>query len=161
MFEKYSISRDFLYSLILSIVVIIPSLFNINFLNFDTSNIINSMLDLSAVLFGFILTIITILFMFDPTNNPIFKKLQQDGLFNQIFKRFFDSLIVTGITVVFFLISSFYFKDTAFTLFNIIFYSSYILNVFIIIFIITLILRIYRCLFLLEKMYRVINSKIK
>ena len=151
MLKKYSISRDFLYSLIVVIVMIlISTLTSYNILNFNTSDVVKSMFTLSSVLFGFILTIITMLFMFDPTHNPIFKKLQKDGLFNQIFKRFFDSLIVTAVALVIFLIINIYFSSPK---------NSFILNSIIVFFILSIALRIFRCLYLLEKIYKALTFR--
>ena len=153
MLQKYSISKDFLYSFgIIVIIVLFSQYTKYNILQFNTKDAVNSMLNLSGVLFGFILTIITILFMFDPSNNPIFKKLQKDGLFNQIFKRFFDGLIVTGIALVFFLILSIYFINVELTFWNITVKSSLIFNSLILFITTTLGLRIYKCLSLLEMM---------
>ena len=160
MFQKYSTSRDFLYSFIITIILISVSYFSkINFINFDTSNILDSSLTLSGVLFGFILTIITMLFMFDPSKNPIFEKLQKDGLFNQIFKRFFDTLLVTGISLFIFLVFTMYFTESEFTIFKIKMLYSYIINPIIIFLMSIIIFRLYRCLNLLKQIYKVITHK--
>src|SRR3989344_4527696 len=95
MFEKYSNSKDSLYSFIFVIVIlIIGKLIDFNFLNFNTEIISNSLLQLFGVFFVFILTIITIMFMFDYKKSPILRKLDDDKLFDQIFKRFLDTLII-------------------------------------------------------------------
>ena len=152
MFEKYSISRDLLYSIILTLILSLISIFSkINFIGFDTKNSLNSLVSLTGILFGFILTIIVMLFMFDPKDNPIFKKLQTDGLFNQIFKRFFDSLILIGVSVSIFLILNIYFIKINLPIFDFIISSSQIINPLIIVFMVTIIIRLYRCLSLLKK----------
>jgi len=159
MFNKYSISRDCLYTSLVIIILSLVSLFTkLNFLNFKTSEILTSMLSLFSVLFGFILTIIIMLFMFDPTKNPIFKRLQKDNLFNQIFKRFFDSLIIIAISVIFFILTNIYYFKIDLSFWIIPFNSSLLMNGFILFFIILIGLRIYRCLFLLKQIYQVICS---
>lgn len=162
MFKKCSISRDCLYAIIMIVILSLISLFTkLDFFNFDTSEILTSMLSLLAVLFGFILTIIIMLFMFDSTKNPIFKKLQKDNLFNQIFKRFFDSLIIIAISVVFFLTTNIYYSKIILSFWKITFSSSLVINIIIMFFIISIGLRLYRCLFLLKQIYQVICSNTK
>ena len=108
-FQKYSNSRDLLYSFIIVIILIliIPKHFIINF---DAQKTSDSLLQFFGVLFVFILTIITIMFMFDYTKSPILKKLEDDDLFNQMFKRLFDTLIIISVAVIYFLILMMYFR---------------------------------------------------
>lgn len=159
MFEKYSNSRDFLYSLIFIIFI---SFFG--FLDFNTDKISSSLLQLFGVFFVFILTIITIMFMFDYKKSPILRKLDNDDLFNQIFKRFFDSLIVVSISLVFFLLISIYFENIgqiSFNLWKFLIEIKVIVN-FVILTILSLsFLRLVRCLNLLHLIYKSIIYKEK
>ena len=162
MLKKYSISRDLLYATLVTIIfLILAKILSFEIINFKTEDVSEMLLNLSSVLFGFILTILTILFAFDPSSNEIFKKLQNDKLYPQIFKRFFDSLIVSGVMTLFFLILSIYFKEgvieSTYNIFNhpiiIIITYSQIANFIIILFLSLLFLRIYRSLNLLSLLY--------
>lgn len=165
MFNKYSNSRDLLCSFIFVIIICILGFFiNFNFLDFDAYSLSLALLQLFGVLFVFILTIITIMFMFDYKKSPIFRKLENDNLFNQIFKRFFDSLIVISFALVFFLLISIYFSnfsEIAFNILKIDFKLEVIIN-FITLTIISLsFLRLSRCLNILHLIYKSIIYKEK
>lgn len=165
MFEKYSNSRDFLYSLIFVIVIsFFGFLINFRFLDFDTNSLSYSLLQVFGVFFVFILTIITIMFMFDYKKSPIFRKLENDNLFNQIFKRFFDSLIVISFSLVFFLIVSIYFDNLSIIqikIWKIVFDIEGIINFIILTLISLSFIRLSRCLKLLHLIYKSINYKEK
>src|SRR3989344_8858636 len=105
MFEKYSTERDLVYSVVFIIILfsIIEFILGINMFIFDTKMAAATLVSLFSVLFGFILTCITILFMFNPSKSSIFGKLQKDGLYGQIFKRLFDSIAVVFIALFYFL----------------------------------------------------------
>ncbi len=156
MFKKYSIELDLAYSIISIIVIFIFFLiiFEKNLLIFDTKEISGNLINLFGVLFGFFLTVITILFMFDTSKNSIFRRLQNDKLIGQIFKRFFDSLIVTFLAVIYFLILSIYFENNNFILFKISLSYSQIFNFLMIIFLILTFIRTYRCLNLMNLIYK-------
>lgn len=163
MFEKYSNSRDFMYSLVfVTVIVIFGFLVKFKFLEFDTNLLSYSLLQVFGVFFVFILTIITIMFMFDYKKSPIFRKLEDDNLFNQIFKRFFDSLIVISFSLVFFLIISIYFNNLSiitFQIWKIIFNLEVIINFIILTLISLSFIRLSRCLNLLHLIYKSINYK--
>jgi len=160
MFKKYSNSRDCLYSIIILSILFLFSLFvkNLSIFSFNTQNVANMLANIFAGLFVFMLTIITIMFMFDYKQSPIFRKLENDNLYKQIFKRFFDSLIVIVIALVYFLLLSIYFSnDVSFGLTSISGLSislSIFLNFVISVFLILSSLRIYRCLNLLKLIYQ-------
>jgi len=161
MFEKYSNSRDLLYSVVIIVILFLFNFLGFNILVFNTQIVSNSLLQLFGVFFVFILTIITIMFMFDYTKSPILKRLKDVDLFNQIFKRYFDTLIVISISFVYFLIMSIYFKDNdiIFNLWNIILSLTYIINFITLVIISLALIRIYRCLNLLNLVYKSVISK--
>ena len=165
MFEKYSNSRDLMYSIIFVIVItFFGFLIKFKFLEFNTNSLSYSLLQVFGVFFVFILTIITIMFMFDYKKSPIFRKLENDNLFNQIFKRFFDSLIVISFSLVFFLIISIYFDNLSiitFQIWKIIFNLEVIINFIILTLISLSSIRLSRCLKLLHLIYKSINYKEK
>jgi hypothetical protein len=97
--------------------------------------------------------------MFNPLDNSIFKKLQKDNIFNQIFKRFFDSLIVVFVITIIFLILNMYFIEGSILIFKIYLLYSQIVNFVIIISLFLTFFRIYRCLNLLDLVYKSINKK--
>lgn len=160
-FQKYSNSRDLLYSFIIVIILIliIPKHFIINF---DAQKTSDSLLQFFGVLFVFILTIITIMFMFDYTKSPILKKLEDDDLFNQMFKRLFDTLIIISVAVIYFLILMMYFRlqnDITYVIYNYTISLTLILNTISLILIISSIIRIYRSIKLLSLIYKALNYK--
>jgi len=154
-----------MYSLIFVIVItILGFLINFKFLEFNTNSLSYSLLQVFGVFFVFILTIITIMFMFDYKKSPIFRKLENDNLFNQIFKRFFDSLIIISFSLVFFLIISIYFDNLSLVTFQIwktIFNLKPIINFIILTLISLSFIRLSRCLNLLHLIYKSINYKEK
>ena len=163
MFEKYSNSRDSLYSFIFVIVILIIGKFiDFNFLNFNTEIISNSLLQLFGVFFVFILTIITIMFMFDYKKSPILRKLESDNLFNQIFKRFFDTLVVVSLSLIYFLFLSVYFESLKSLIFN---FSKFEIGIyqitnFIVLNVLTLsCVRLIRCFNLLNLLHKSIIYK--
>ena len=167
MFEKYSNSRDLLYSFSIVAVLTIISFFlpNFNILGFNTQNVSSSLLEFFGVLFVFILTIITIMFMFDYTKSPILMKLDKDKLLDQIFRRFFDTLIIIAISVIYFLIVMIYFNPAnnivTFYIFNgsITINFSLILNFIALILLLASITRIYRSIKLLNLIYKSLTYK--
>jgi len=153
MFSRYSKSRDVLIAGIVTALLLIPLLFKINFFSFNTSEVMSTMLNLISVFFGFIITIITILFMFNPSENSIFKKLSKDGIYRQIFDRFFDTLVVYFFIIIFLLISNLYYFENTYTLFKISISTINMMNFFILFAIILSIIRLYRCLNMLNLVY--------
>lgn len=157
-FEKYSNSRDFILAGIMIIALFIISLItSINLFNFDTEKILDILLNFTGMLIGFILTIITLLFMFDPTKNPIFKKLNEQGIYKQIFQRFFDTLIAISISFLFFLTSAMYYTQGEYSLNGLIINLGSIINLFILLFTLWIIIRIWRSLNLLGLLYKAVN----
>ena len=153
MFSRYSKSRDVLIAGIVTALLLIPLLFEISFFSFNTTEVMSTMLNLISVFFGFIITIITILFMFNPSENSIFKKLSKDGIYRQIFDRFFDTLVVYFFIIIFLLISNLYYFEKTFVLFKISISSTFIMNFFLLFGIILAIIRLYRCLNMLNLVY--------
>lgn len=162
MFEKYSNSRDVAYSfLIIGVFTAIYLYFpSFSVLTFNTQTIANSLLQLFGVLFVFILTIITIMFMFDYTKSPILRKLEKDNLFEQIFKRFFDTLIVISFSIIYLLVITIYFvQDKSITILNISIDLGVIFNFIILVLLLVSLIRIYRGINLLNLIYKSLTYK--
>lgn len=98
MVEKYSLKRDALYSLIpISILLGVYVIFNVNLINlfgFSLKDTTSIMIGLFGSLVGFVITVITILLMFDYKDNENLNKIKKAGLYNQIFERYMSTLIV-------------------------------------------------------------------
>jgi len=160
MFKKYSIASDCTISfgtIILAVVVF--RLLNINLLSWKSQFIGGDFLALFGVLFGFILTIITILFMFDPSNNEIFKKLKKDGTYSQIFARFFDSIIVVFLGLIYFILINIYSFNSNFYFWRLEISTLNLVNFISLAIILWTFIRIYRCLNLLSLVYKALGFK--
>ena len=160
MFKKYSIGRDGLIATVVTLcLTIIFYFFKINILVWSSQTIVGNLIGLYGVLFGFILTIITVLFMFDPIDNQIFNKLKKDGIYNQIFARFFDSLIVVFVSLVYFILISLYSFSGFMVIFKINLQIIEIINFISASLLIWTFVRVYRCLKLLSLIYHSLGFK--
>jgi len=151
MLKKYSLKRDFIYSLIPSIIIyLIYISSSVIILNFSIKDITGISIGLFGSLLGFIITAITVLLMFNYDKNEILKKIKDAGLFNQIFERYVSSVIVLFISLIvfiFFNIFSAIIEQSVFKIFS---------ESIIIFFIIFSMIRIYRNIRLLKDILDVI-----
>lgn len=123
--NKYPIKKDLVISIVLTILLATLTLmFKTNLLNFNPKELLIALLGLNGALLGFIITAITILFMFDYTKSEILTKIKEKGLYNQIFERYTSTSIVLIASLIYFIalliaynLQGFKFLDT-FVVFN-------------------------------------------
>jgi hypothetical protein len=123
--NKYPLKKDLIISIILTLLLATLTLmFKTNIFNFNPKELLIALLGLNGALLGFIITAITILFMFDYTKSEILTKIKEKGFYNQIFERYTSTSIVLIVSLVYFLIlliaynfQGFRFLDT-FIIFN-------------------------------------------
>lgn len=138
-----SVRLDLFYSVILSVVTL-PILL---YLRIDLINneIISMFITFFGTMFGFTITALTILFMFNPMDNEILARIKKQGLYGQIFDRYISAIKVLLISSVI-LIIMVLFLDIL--IFEYVCLIPYITFIFLLVVFLSF-LRIYRCVSLL------------
>ncbi len=105
--NKYPVKKDFLLSLLIAVVIsVITLIFENNIFNSPPDGLLTPFIGLTGALLGFIITSITILFMFDYEKSEILKRIKDKGLYNQIFERFISTSIVLISALIYFSLMS-------------------------------------------------------
>ncbi|MBU1623354.1 MAG: hypothetical protein KJ597_07320, partial [Nanoarchaeota archaeon] len=87
--NKYPVKKDVFISFILAILISIFTLiFKHNIFNSAPNGLLYPFIGLTGALLGFIITSITILFMFDYKKSEILNRIKDKGFYDQIFERF-------------------------------------------------------------------------
>jgi len=92
--------------LIVLITIIVILYFKLNYQTIQFIKLSNTFLNIYVALLGFIITALTILFMFDTDKNENLKKIKDAGYYPQIIERFISTTIVLFIGVLLFLVLS-------------------------------------------------------
>ncbi len=145
-----SVKLDFGYSLVLAAIIFII-LYYITF-NPINGEIISIFITFFGTMLGFIITALTILFMFNPKDNEILARIKTLGYYGQIFDRYISTIEVLLISSIILIIITIFF--------NIItskysFLTPYITFVFLIVIFLSFI-RIYRCVSLLRDICKIL-----
>ena len=147
---KYDLMRVLIFVIILAIAFYI---FKFDLVSLDCNSNTTTFLGIMVSLLGFIITAITILFMFDSDKNKDLKKLKDAGYYSQILERFVSTTFVLFFGIVLFLLLVFI---NNFRLNYLILYS---INVLIIFLLLLTLLRIYRSLKILHIIYKIVYKK--
>ncbi len=103
--KRYSFGCDFILSVILLLIFFAVSyVFGLSIFSFPTTSMTSTLIALFGTLLGFVLTALTILFMFDTEKNETLKKIKDAGLYTQIFERYINTTIVFFFSIIVFLI---------------------------------------------------------
>ena len=101
--NKYPVKKDVGISLGIAVAIsLLTLIFKNNIFNSPPDGLITPFIGLTGALLGFIITSITILFMFDYKKSDILKRIKEKGLFNQIFERFISTSIVLISSLIYF-----------------------------------------------------------
>ena len=152
--EIYSLKRDFLISLIFVIVVsILTIIFNFNYSLGESE--LNLLLPLLAGTLGVLVTIAAILYVFEESfeNNEAIKILKAEDKYDEIFKRFVDSIV--GIFYSLIILIAIYFFRAHFLDGNKLNYLIFCIIVLTLIFFV--ILRAYRCFFVFKSLQEAVS----
>jgi len=138
-FRVRELKNDFVISVILGVLlVVIIYLFDLSFIFFNISNSLGTILTISVTLAGFLITSLTILFVFPENSRIRFVKA------HPTYKYVFYAFIVSIILFVVIAILSFVFKILT------PYVSSFLLSLLIVLFIWAMV-SLFRCLWLLKK----------
>jgi len=99
--EFYSITYEAILSLVASLIIMgYGILFFPTLLGLYLPPLIDSVMQFSLFGLGFFVTCLTIFYMFNPKDNPVFNYLKKQGLYDQPFKRFYDAIKIFFITFI-------------------------------------------------------------
>lgn len=145
-----SVTLDLVYSIIIS-GVIFAILFYINF-NPINNEIISIFITFFGTMLGFIITALTILFMFNPKDNEILARIKERGFYGQIFDRYISTIEVLLASAVILIIMAVFINviTSKYTLL-----IPYLTFVFLLVVFLSF-LRIYRCVSLLADICKIL-----
>ncbi len=146
-----SVRLDIIYSLILSGIVF-AILYYINF-NPVNNEIVSIFITFFGTLLGFIITALTILFMFNPKDNEILARVKENGLYGQIFDRYISTIGVLLVSSVILIMMAIFLKVITEKYSDLIPYLTF---VFMLVVFLSF-LRIYRCVSLLADICEILR----
>jgi len=139
-----SVLLDLLYSMVIGVMLTFFSYY-VNLFPL-TNDALSMFITFFGTLLGFTVTALTILFMFNPKDNDILRRIKENGFYGQIFERYLSTIKVLLASTIILIPMSFLLKPLNE---NYPFLSPYLLFVFISIVVLSF-LRIYRCITLLS-----------
>ncbi len=98
--KKNSLLWDTIAVFVIFLPITFVLLFNFPKFVMNLDNFTEILVGLFGTLLGFILTAVTILFMFDIDKSEILKKIKDAGLYSQIFERFISTIVITFISLI-------------------------------------------------------------
>jgi len=145
-----SVTLDLVYSIIIS-GIIFAILFYINF-NPINNEIISIFITFFGTMLGFIITALTILFMFNPKDNEVLARIKERGFYGQIFDRYISTIEVLLASAIILIIMAVFLNviTSKYT-----FLIPYLTFVFLLVVFLSF-LRIYRCVSLLADICKIL-----